>query len=353
MINHLKLHHFRSFVRAELALDNELVILHGPNGIGKTNLLESIYLASTTKSWRARDRDMVRYGENFYRVATNYSQPLDLELRFQLSGDESTKLLLVNQVKKTLHTILGLNPVVLFQPTDSQLFSGPSKDRRNLLDTILAQVDRSYARNLTQYKKILRQRNALLRANKRKPADSIEDQLFAWDVQIAQLALPISSSRQALTQVLAPLINQTYAAIAKRPEPINLTYQSSPEDLLNTLQAARMSDIATGHTTVGPHREDLAVEFRHHPLTAVASRGETRTLILAIKLAELAYIETQTKQKPILLLDDVFSELDRQRQAELLANVRGHQTIITTTEPSAIDAHGAQLINVAELAHES
>jgi DNA replication and repair protein RecF len=233
---------------------------------------------------------------------------------------------------------VGVIQVTLFEPSDLELVNGPPEGRRRYLDFILCQTDRGYLKTLQQYRRVLKQRNALLDGF---DMDRIRDQIFAWDVTLAELACEIYDRRQELLTVLNEAIPRIYGEIAGHGVLVECTYVPSVagpyrEACLEALVRNLTRDLAAGFTTIGPHREDFKVSFKGAEIGAVASRGEVRTVVLACKLAELGYAEERTGIRPILLLDDVFSELDHERRSFLLNRLAGHQTIITTTDADAI-----------------
>lgn len=355
MIRSLELINFRSFPQLELAFDQNLIILHGPNGIGKTNILESVYMLAVGKSFRAPDPQIIRHQQEFFVAKKYLDDKTSTELRYQNTDDKKHKQLLRNGKKQALSRHLGQTPVVLFAPADIEIITAPSAARRELLDVILTQTNQSYTRYLALYKKILQGRNALLRRYKQGllQHSALEDQLFVCDLQIIRPAEYINKTRQKLVADITPALNHKYQQIAHQPDQIEITYQPSPSsNLAEELHQNIGRDLGAGHTTTGPHRDDISFQLNTHPLTTTASRGEMRTVMLALKLAELDYIQTQLKTTPTLLLDDVFSELDHRRQGFLLESVGDAQTIITTTgvENLRQPKSKSQLIDVGKLA---
>jgi DNA replication and repair protein RecF len=336
-IQGLELTNFRSYERAAFELHPDVTLVVGPNASGKTNLLESLYVLASTKSFRAKDRDLIRHDQDHFRLVARGE---DAEYAFGLSvaGGPLEKKVTHDGVKRTLTSHVGQIQVTLFEPTDLDLVAGPPDGRRRYLDFVLCQTDRTYLKTLQQYKRVLKQRNALLDGF---DIDAIRRQIFAWDLKLTELAATVHERRQELLKTLNTSIPPLYAEIAGERLPMELEYiPSVPGDyasnFLDALVRNLTRDLAAGFTTIGPHREDFKVHFRNNDITAVASRGEVRTVVLAMKLAELGYAEAQTGVRPMLLLDDVFSELDRDRRSYLLGRLEGHQTLITTTDADAI-----------------
>ena len=336
-VSELELANFRSYELARFELHPDVTLVVGPNASGKTNLLESLYVLAVTKSFRAKDRDLVRHGQDFFRVVVRTGE---IEYAFGLSTATGVmeKKVTYDGVKRTLVGHVGELQVSLFEPTDLELVSGTPERRRRYLDFLLCQTDRAYLKILQQYRRVLKQRNAVLEGF---DVGGVRGQIFAWDVKLAELAVEIQVRRQELLAVLGEFVPLLYADIAGSGEEIEFEYLPSvsgdyAEQFLETLAHNLTRDLAVGFTTIGPHREDFTVRFKNNDMVAVASRGEVRTVILAMKLAELEYAEQRTGRRPILLLDDVFSELDRGRRGYLMERLVGHQTIITTTDADAV-----------------
>jgi DNA replication and repair protein RecF len=336
-IEALELTNFRSYEQAVFELHPDVTLVVGPNASGKTNLLESLYVLASTKSFRAKDRDLIRHEQDHFRVAARDGE-LEYALGVSTAAGPMEKKITHDGVKRTLVGHVGVIQVTLFEPTDLDLVAGPPEGRRRYLDFVLCQTDRTYLKTLQQYRRVLKQRNALLDGF---DIEGIREQIFGWDVKLAELAVEVYDRRQRLLEVLNETVPGVYGEIAGAGEDVRLEYLPSvagvyADGFLDTLARNLTRDLAAGFTTIGPHREDFKVKFKNNDITAVASRGEVRTVVLAMKLAELGYAEAKTGVKPILLLDDVFSELDRSRRSFLLGRLEGHQTIITTTDADAI-----------------
>jgi DNA replication and repair protein RecF len=338
-VEFLELTNFRSYGAARFELHPEVTLVVGPNASGKTNLLESLYVMASTRSFRAKDRELVREGEDFYRIVA-HSGDSEYVMALNVAGGGAEKSVRHDGVRRPLASHVGRIQVILFEPSELDLVSGPPEGRRRYLDFLLCQTDQGYLKTLQLYKRALRQRNAVLDASWSE-AEAVRDQLFVWNIKLAELAIHIYERRQQLLADLGSSTPLLYRDIAGRSVQLEFEYVPSvdgnyAEEFLATLERNLSRDLAAGFTTVGPHREDFNVQFKDRSITAVASRGEVRTLVLAMKLAELQYAEAKTGIRPLLLLDDVFSELDRQRRSFLLDRLAGYQTIITTTDADAI-----------------
>ncbi len=331
----IQLENFRSYERRVFALDPGITLVVGPNASGKTNLLEGVYVLATTRSFRAKDVDLVRHEQDYFRLV-GQTDEMELSLGFgQQESGARVKRVMHDSVKRSLVAHIGALSAVLFEPNDLSLLVGPPDGRRRYLDTILCQTDPAYMTALTTYRRVLKQRNSLL---DRFATDAIKDQIFAWDVKLASTAGTIVEARKELITYLNNLIPDLYGRIAGTEQSFRLRYEPSVDGVdygssfLEALDTNLFRDLAAGFTTVGPHREDFSVKFKDSRMSTLASRGEVRTAVLALKLAEILYMEQQTGRKPILLLDDVFSELDKSRRTLLLTQLVGYQTIITTTD---------------------
>ncbi len=337
-IRELEVTNFRSYDRARFELHPAVTLVVGPNASGKTNLLESLYVLAATKSFRAKDRDLVRHEQDHFRIVAT-SDETEYAFGLSTAGGGLEKRITHDGARRTLVSHIGQIQVTLFEPTDLALVSGPPEGRRKYLDFLLCQTDRGYLKTLQAYKRVLRQRNALLEGFE---IDRLRQQIFAWDVKLAELALEIYERRRQLLNVLNEALPSLYAEIAGHEVAMAMEYLPSVaggdygNEFMDALTRNLTRDLAAGFTTIGPHREDFKVHFKNNDIMAVASRGETRTTVLALKLAEVIYAEQRTGRRPILLLDDVFSELDRDRRGYLLERLHDHQTIITTTDADAV-----------------
>lgn len=336
VVTRLELTNFRSYTAAIFDLHPEVTLVVGPNATGKTNLLEGLYVLAATKSFRARDRDVVHHEADFYRIVARGE--MEMALAVSMAAGVSKKVT-HDGVKRTLAAHIGRLQVTLFEPAELAMLQGPPDGRRRYLDFVLCQTDRSYLLALMQYRRVLKQRNALL--DSKQWSVPPRDQLFAWNVKLAELAVDIWKKRSRFLDIINMQLPQLYQEIAGEPVPVSLEYQPSvtgdyAANFLDELERCLDRDFAAGFTTIGPHREDFGAKFKTGQVVNVASRGEVRTVVLALKLAELEYAQAQTGVRPLLLLDDVFSELDKQRRAYLLDRLGGYQTVITTTDADAV-----------------
>ncbi len=333
MLQKLQLTHFRSYDQLTLDLEERVTVILGPNATGKTNILEAVYVAATGQSFRADDQALITDNQQGFRVDVDYDDER-LSVVYRLSPRRQ-KRFLRNEVGVSRHTLLGLHPIVLFEPGDLQLLSGPPTSRRHYIDMLLMQTSEQYRRALMLYKRLMKQRNSLLFRNKRSslPIEKLDDQLFILDTQLTEPTEHIHHARQSFLTWLEPHLIRYVEHIAHSTPNLSIRYLERSSDFLSRLQESRTRDIAVGTTTTGPHREDWQIFRSDVLLQDTASRGENRTVLLALKLCEVHYIqEKKDGITPTLLLDDVFSELDESRRHLLVDVLSDVQTIITTTD---------------------
>jgi DNA replication and repair protein RecF len=343
VISSLELTNFRSYEEARFDLSPSVTVVVGPNASGKTNLLEALFVLASTKSFRAKDHELIKHGADYFRVVAHEPET-EIALGVGNQDGRQVKQVSYNGSKKTLVGHVGRIQVTLFEPSDLELVSGSPERRRRYLDYILCQTDRTYLKVLSQYRRVLRQRNSLLSTF---DMTRIKDEIFTWDLKLAELAAEIYHSRLQLLAYLDERASGLYADVAGEAAPLMFEYQPTikagsdyASAFLAELTRRLTTDLSTGFTTIGPHREDFRIRFKNNDISAVASRGETRTIVLVLKLAELQYSYEQTDTKPILLLDDVFSELDNNRRRYLMDQISDHQTLITTTDADTIEGLG-------------
>lgn len=354
-IKSLVLTNFRNKISYELDFQ-PVTIFIGPNGVGKTNIVEALYLASTGRSWRtSHDAEIINWEASFSRINIEYVQGdtnKKLELFWQ-KGEKPVKQLKINGVKHRLIDILGTIPTVLFSPESIDLLNGAPALRRRFLDIILSQTNRQYAINLLDYHKVLRERNKLLAHIKNKK--SKPDELDFWDDKLVELGKYIIEKRQEAIVYFNKSLTADYTKISGNSQKLNLRYRASvePERFIDMLAANRDREIEQSSTAYGPHRDDFLFILDSREVATFASRGEFRSVILALKMAELEYLNYKSGQKPVLILDDIFSELDADRRKHLAKIVDGQQTIITTTDLDHIEKGLQKKAKIVDLGGDS
>ena len=333
IIQRLALVCFRNYRREEVLPGPGFNIVSGANAQGKTNLLEAVYLVSTGRMLRgSRDSQAVMHGEDSAVVESELGgtgTTVAIELRRGVR-----KRVLLNGASLTRPSdLLGRLPTVSFSGADLEIVRGDPSERRHFLDTELSQLYPAYLRHLSVYKRALEQRNALLRAAQEhdQPPDTFEP----WEVQIAEHGTEIRRYRREWVDAIAPLVAEAHAELGGG-ERVSLSYIERDEgELLATLAEGRSDDVRRGSTGVGPHRDDLAIEIGGTEARQFGSQGQQRTAVIALKLAVLRSATAVLGVPPVLLLDDVFSDLDKCRRARLVERALevGGQAFLTCTEP--------------------
>ncbi len=337
-IQSIRLQKFRSYADESFEFESGVNIIVGPNGSGKTNLLEAILAIAIGSSYRAGDEDLIQFDETWARVDTN-SPEHTRTIKITTENGRVQKNYVFDDKPYKILTHSQVLPVVLFEPNHLQLLHGPPELRRLYLDAILEQTLPGFITTRKHYRRALAQRNALLKSS-RTPA---KEQLFVWNLRLSELGGVIARERMRLVDDIQKVFPKFYNRIAGNRNTIaSLEYRSKlpagsyESGLLKALEDSYDQDIARGFTSYGPHRDDFVVLFNGRPAAEVASRGETRTALLALKIYELGMLEQKLRQKPILLLDDVFSELDGRRRHVLAGFLKTHQTFITTTDADLV-----------------
>ena len=333
IVKSLELNHFRNYESLNIAFDQGTNILYGNNAQGKTNILEAIYLSGTTKSHKgSKDREMVQFGneESHIRLFVE-KQEKQFQIDMHLKKHKS-KGIAVNRIPiKKAGELFGILTLVFFSPEDLNIIKNGPSERRRFMDMELCQLDRIYFDNLTKYNKILMQRNKLLKDIYTKP--ELKETLFAWNIQLAEYGKKIIQRRREFVSRLDEIVADIHAKISGGTETVTLTYEPNvkEEDFERELERVREKEFKLGQTMTGPHRDDISFLSNDIDIRKFGSQGQQRTLALSLKLSEIELVKQITKETPILLLDDVLSELDSKRQNFLLNNLCDTQTIITCT----------------------
>lgn len=353
-LQHLSLREFRNFVAADVAFGPRFTVFSGPNGVGKTNLLEALYLVATLRSFRSTDLGpLVRHDVSDARVdVAGHDPKLDLRTRLtvQLTRTERQTRRLAIADGKTIRSgidFYGRLRAILFTPEDLGVLRGSPGGRRQFLDRALFARERAHIADIQDYEKLLRSRNRVLRGEDTSVSRAQQDHMLdAYDAGLAACGARLWRRRERLLADLHPCFAEAFAQIHGRHLPATLTYVSKigalPENpeaaLADALRSSRRADLARGTTTVGPHRDDFDARLDAQSAGSFASQGQSRALILAFKIAELRDARERTGEAPLLLLDDVSSELDPQRSAQLFEALRREagQCVVTTTAPHFI-----------------
>jgi len=363
-ISRIELQNYRNYEHSDAALDRGLSIFVGDNAQGKSNLLEAVYLLSTLRSSRASsDTDLVRRDvlDTEFPVARltchvqRQAGPLDIEVaivaRSGSGGLRSGKRVRLNGVPRRASEVVGELAAVLFTTLDIEIVAGPPLMRRRYLDMMISQVDRAYLRAMQRYARVLPQRNSLLKGIQAREASTKE--LSFWDQELAHAGGIILHSRARAMGGVVRAAGEQMARLSDGAETLQLTYNPAmggacdndfPIDegewiqrLSRALNATRQREIGAGMTLVGPHRDDFLVEIDGMAAASFASRAQQRSAALALRIAEAAYLREVLADDPVVLLDDVLSELDARRRQGVLGFLdQFQQVIVTTSEPDRV-----------------
>ena len=345
-IEKLKLKNYRNYNEIEVNFDKHINIIYGNNAEGKTNLLESIYMCSTSKSHKnSKENEIINFNEKeahikifFKKESLNKDIIIDIQL-----NKESKKGIAVNGVKlEKLSEFLGLFNVIMFAPEDLNIIKDGPSVRRKFLDFEICQIDKLYVVSLNNYNKTLNQRNALLKdiystsSNNKK---DLIDMIDTYDEKLVEYGTEIIIKRKENINKLANLIKDIHNKISEQKENLIVEYENDilengsniKSEYLKKLQETRDLDLKNQYTLVGPHRDDISFKIDEKDIRKFGSQGQKKTAAISLKLSELEIIRENIKETPVLLLDDVFSELDETRQKLLVSNLKDIQTIITCT----------------------
>ena len=337
MITSLRLQNFRSYRDSAFEFEPGVNIIVGPNASGKTNILEAVIVLARGQSYRGKDHELIKFKSPWSRLDGLFNTQART-VKLQREADSVNKTFILNDKPQKRLSAQNSFPAVYFEPNHlNSLTRGPDQ-RRDYFDELLERSLPGYKQLLASYRRTLGQRNALL---KRRPAE-VCSQIFAWDIRLGELGGQIAAARQELINSLNKGLSRAYSRIAKKRSKVELLYE--PQFTIDHYASAMISrlgkkieqDLERGFTGTGPHREDITIKINGQPMNEAASRGEARSLLLALKALELGLIEKTSGQKPLLLLDDVFSELDSSRRQALVDLLKSYQTILTTTDADAV-----------------
>jgi len=342
-LKHLKVHNYKNLTEIDLDTSAEIVCFTGNNGMGKTNLLDTIYFLSIGKSYFiTSDPFNIKHGEDYFNIYGQFeinSQSTEIFCGF--ANGKKKKLKINNKEYNRLADHVGKIPVVIITPYDHVLISGGSEERRKFLDFVLSQTDHRYLEHLIEYNKALKHRNARL---KYMAENNIHDSslIKIYDSILLSSGIEIFNKRQEFINEFTYLFAELYNYISSNKEKVVLNYDSqiNEESFNNLLQKSLNTDIKLQRTYYGIHRDDLDIKISNLPAKKFASQGQQKTVLLSLKLAQIEYFKRHTQITPILLLDDLFDRLDQQRSSKFLQLISGHskgQIFITDTDASRIN----------------
>ncbi len=350
MITDIHLQNFRSYIDESFEFSPKVNIIVGPNASGKTSLLESLLVCAKGSSFKGKDAELINIKKRWARIEASTEDSKRVIKIERTDPDKSSKTFEINTQKIFRLNMQQTIPVVLFEPNHLLLLSGSPELRRNYLDEILEQTIIGYKTTKANYRRALAQRNALL-----KRSENINSELFVWNIRLSELGGKLFKERQKLVETLNKDSTKIYDTLSGNKEKISLSYKTSininsyETNLLKKLEQSIKTDTLRGFTSHGPHRDDVQILLNNKPAGEVASRGETRSIVLTLKLIETNIIEQARQQKPILLFDDVFSELDGARRLALTNILESHQTVITTTDADIVVQHFMESNNIIPL----
>jgi len=335
IVRTLELVDFRNYAGASIGFASGVTVISGDNGQGKTSLVEAIAYLSTTRSFRGVAAEaLIRAGADvaIIRGTVRHENGRESLIEAEISREGRNRIQVNRTRPRRTRDLLQHLRTTVFSPEDLDLVKGSPQHRRDYLDAVLESVDAQSADDLADLDKVLRQRNALLKQTGGRLSGSVAATLDVWDERFAAVGERVASARCRLLDRLAPVVTAAYCDLAGRDDGVSLGYESSwpTGGLAVAVAAARDDDLRRAVTTVGPHRDDLAAAIRGWPARTHGSQGEQRTLALAMRLAVHRFATLHFGVPPVLILDDVLSELDPSRAEALLCHVPPGQTLITT-----------------------
>lgn len=353
-ITELKLNNFRNYGEQKLKLSQNINLIVGKNGQGKTNLIEAIYYSAIGKSPKTtKDTDLINWAKDkasFSLKVEKNAGSKNIEIIFSKTAKKVVRVNSVNLLK--IGDLLGNVNVVFFSPDELKLVKDAPQDRRKFLDTDISQLSKNYFYLLNKYNKIIDQRNKLLKSFEDEKL--IEQTLPIWDIQLADVGSKIIKYRIDFIEKLKGIANKAHDYLTSKKEDLQIEYagitgqteEEIKQKLLVELKNTKQKDIKNGYTNIGPHRDDIKLSINNIDIRTFGSQGQQRTVALSMKLAELEIFKEEVGEYPVLLLDDVLSELDQDRQQRLINYAKNMQTLITTTQYDPFMFQDANIIKV-------
>lgn len=342
-VRQLQLNQFRNYQQGQVSFCPETNVIYGQNARGKTNLIEAVYMLSTARSHRfAKEKEMILFGSDRAKIVADFhSHNRDHRGELELYTDRKKQIRINGAPLERASLLMGYFNVVLFCPEELRLVKGAPKERRKMLDLGICQLRRKYFHSLIQYSKIVEQKNHLLKTNPNS------EMLWVWSEKLAEAGSQLIRFRHSYIENLQKEISNIHFDICK--ETLTLHYECGVDvtnyedleqiqlDMLAQMERNLEREKRMGMALIGPHRDDFTICINGKDAKTYASQGQQRTAVLSLKLAEIRLIEQSVGEKPVLLLDDVLSELDEQRQNYLLNNIHGMQVLITCTHRQQFD----------------
>lgn len=349
LITNLKIENFRNYNELNLNLNNKINIFYGNNAQGKTNIIESIFLCSIGKSFRAsKDKELVKFDKDFFRIEVQYKKS-DRDGKIKIEYSDK-KHIFINGIKvKKFSELLGKINIVIFTPDDINILKNGPKMRRRFLDIMISQLRPNYIYCLNMYAKTLEQRNAYLKQIKLEHKS--EDLLDLWNQKLYEYGEKIYKYRLEFIEKIKEKINDIHKKITDGNEEIKIEYISdfsSEENFYMQLKQNQKIDIIRGATSKGIHKDDFIVYLNGKNVNTYGSQGQNRTVVLSLKMSELQVIKDEIGENPILLLDDFMSELDKERRKNFLENIGDTQVFVTCTDKIDIENLNSNIYNVID-----
>lgn len=340
-IESVTLKNFRNYETRTVEFKDGLNIVIGKNASGKTNLLESVYVAGIGRSPRTNKyKEMIKWGSDYAYIKVILKKNKTTHtIEYSIDNQDKKRIAIDGIPLVRLSEILGMLNIVFFSPDEMKLVKESPVERRKFMDISLSQQNKNYFNALSKYNNIIAQRNKLLKEQKDSPA--LKEMLYGWDVQLADYGSIIISKRYEFVDKIKVFANKMHSEISENRENLTLEYECDVpcqdiESIKNTffkkLQDNYEKDVSLQYTSFGCHRDDIAIKINNIDARKFASQGQQRTVALSLKLAEIYFFESETGEKPVLLLDDVLSELDGGRRKKLMELSTGLQTLITCTD---------------------
>ena len=348
MLTDIRLQNFRSYNDESFEFNKSVNIIVGPNASGKTNLLESIILIAGENSYRGKDIELINYDSEWSKIESHTTDNQTRIIKLEKNGESVIKSYEIGGQKFKRLSINRTIPVVIFEPENLTILSSSPDSRRNFLDDLLEKIKPGFKETRKHYKRVLYQRNTLLKNNHSNARSNI----FVWNLRLSELAEAIVRYRLELIDVMNKSSEGIYSELSNIKSKVQFNYSTKintknyASDLLNKLENNIDTDFERGFTSSGPHRDDFDLLLNGHLASETASRGEMRTLMLVCKVLETRIVEKYRDKKPILLFDDVFSELDGNRRKNLTNFLSPYQTFITTTDADVILHHFSEQANI-------
>lgn len=334
-IKKLILNNFRNYDFLDIEFSDSINIFYGNNGQGKTNILEALYILSTTKSHKnSNDKEIIKFNENEAFIHGYFNEnSIDIKVDIHIEKNKKKEIIINNLKLNRINEHIGNINIIIFSPEDLKIINSSPAKRRSFIDTELCQINKVYMNNLSIYKKIIEQRNKLLKEISIKKDKNIISTLDVWDEQLIKYGVEIIKEREKFIEKISNIVRDKHKEITNTDEELKIIYKKNVDEInfREELKNNREKDLKYICSNVGPHRDDIDFYINDVDVKIYGSQGQQRTVALILKLSEIEIIKNIYNKKPILLLDDVLSELDRKRQRLLLKMINGTQTFITCT----------------------